>query len=542
MAAQHPLRTRRARALAAFVVAAALGCSGEARDPLAAPTAPGGAPGSGASVAEDAPERASDPAAAAAAAAADPLPGAAARADRTTAREPSAARAADGPRPPDVLLISIDTLRADALSCYGNPWSTSPLVDSLARRGVRFAQAFAPAPHTAPSHMTLFTGLLPAAHGISNQGGQYDHVKALAAAWPTLTSLFAEAGWQVAVAAEGGQLRAELGFFSGAHDVDLSSRTFADTIANFRRFVRGAERDRPLFAFLHTYQVHAPYVPPLEVDGTVFHGRFTSGEAGGMFRARYEVLRRRAEHDASQASRFLDDFPGRTAADVEFLRGLYHENVAYMDHQLARALGVWDRERGLADSIVVLVSDHGEQLGERGAFGHREGLEPELTHVPLIVCAPGLAPRVVQGPVGLANVPATLLELVGLAVPPHMEPSLTEALRGGAALPDAVHQQDTLGAGDALGVVRGGHQWIGGRARGLELDVLYDLVVDPAGTTPVSDRAPLADELRALASARRTSDEAVQARVPYLRLPLGASADDLERLRFLGYVEEEQDE
>ncbi|QDU84358.1 Choline-sulfatase [Planctomycetes bacterium Pla163] len=445
---------------------------------------------------------------------------------------------ADG-RPLDVLLISIDTLRADRLGCYGHERPTSPTIDALAARGVRFTEAYAPDCGTAQSHATLFTGTLPAAHGVYNAPGT--RMRVINPKLTTVIEVAKTAGYQTVVHTEGGQLQRGMGFDRGADSAVFRSKGMRRTMEEFQEVLDFAKPDEPLFAFFHTYEVHAPYLPPRTYDGERFHGRFTEGLEGGTYAERYETVVRGKSRSTEDARNFLEPFEGRTAENDAWLAALYDEGVAFMDHLLADVLADWDRRRGLENTLVVLVSDHGEELGESGRFGHPLGLGTELTHIPFIVAGPGVESGTVDGPVGLRAVVGTILEHLGLSRPAHMEISLAPLLRAESPFADearaqvgVAHQQvvrgTTLGVVDPdlhIVVLRETEETGERRVR-----VLYGFEWGLA--RPENEQR--ASDLRALGLERFAFDEALRSAAPTQERNMGASAR--EQLRDLGYTDD----
>jgi arylsulfatase A-like enzyme len=476
-------------------------------------------------------------------------------------------------RPPDVLFVSLDTLRADALACYGNPRPTSPNIDALAARGVRFAHCYAPAPHTAPSHVSMLTGLLPVAHGVPNATAQSQRLLGLADEWPILGERLAAAGYQTTFVANQGQLRRDMGLARGIEQFDTNTNTFGGAIDVLERMLEDTDPDRPLFSFVHTYEPHAPYLPPRRMFERDFHGAFTDAEYRGVVHTRYEALLPRAREGTALAREFLAGAESFGPADVEYLVGLYHEDVLWTDAQFGRLLALWSRHRDLANTLVVLVSDHGEQLGERGAFGHRHGLEVELVHVPFVVAGPGVVPRVEDKVVSLAAVPAALLEHLRLPVPAHavrgarfavraprrpaLEPgsepgteSAAESGTGGAAEPAVepaaepaaeqrtgiAHLQDPIGPHASLGLVDGSLQFLRGIGRNEAGEWTRDLAVDPRGLALAAPTAERLDALRRLSLSRQQADVALRARhAP--RVLEAPTRDQADLLRALGYTD-----
>jgi arylsulfatase A-like enzyme len=449
-------------------------------------------------------------------------------------------RREDG-RPLDVLLISIDTLRADRLGCYGHDRPTSPTIDALAARGVRFTQAYAPDCGTAQSHATLFTGTLPAAHGVYNAPGT--RMRVINPKLTTVIEVAKAAGYQTVVHTEGGQLQRGMGFERGADSAVFRSKGMRRTMEEFEEVLDFAKPDKPLFAFFHTYEVHAPYLPPRTFEGERFHGRFTDGLDGGTYAQRYDTVVRGKTRSTEDARNFLESFEGRTSENDAWLAALYDEGVAFMDHLLASVLADWDQRRGLENTLVVLVSDHGELLGETGTFGHPLGLKTELTHIPFIVAGPGVRSGAVDGPVGLRSVVGTILEHLGLTRPAHMELSLAPLLR--AASPFADEARALVGIAHQQ-VVRG--NTIGVVAADLHIGVLDE--PDETGERPVRilygfdwgrprpENEQRSSELSRLGLERLAFDSALRLSAPTEERSMGASARD--QLRDLGYTDDER--
>jgi arylsulfatase A-like enzyme len=331
------------------------------------------------------------------------------------------------PGGPNVLLIVVDTLRADALECYGGREHVSPRIDALARQGVRFQAAFAHAPWTLPSFAALFTSLPPQAHGAG--GNVREGWRALGPEHTTLAERFQQAGFATGAVVNVDFLTAPFGMAQGFDDVDAR-------ISNDNKSVRRAEpttdaalvwidahRERPFFLMVHYFDPHAEYDPP-----PLWRARFAEAQdkqsQAFRFGAREHVVR----HRGGQMP--LD------AATLARARGLYDGEVAYTDNAIGRLLDGL-ASRGLeAGTIVVLTADHGEEFGDHGSWEHGHTHYDELLHVPLVVRAPGLSPIVVHEPVGLVDVAPTLCSLASL--PPAGDfrgRDLAPALRAGGALP-----------------------------------------------------------------------------------------------------------
>jgi arylsulfatase A-like enzyme len=300
---------------------------------------------------------------------------------------------------PDVLLVSLDTTRADALSCYGGGDGTTPNLDRLAAAGVRFAWALASAPSTLSSHATVFTGLDPHQHRVVRNGWP------MRAALETLAGRMAAAGWDTLGVAGASVLDPASGISRGfrTFDVDFDARVNkryearADEVTD-RALAVKPEPGRPTFRFVHYFDAHAPYDAPAPF-GRRFADPAYAGPVDGSRRALQALVRRVQAREADPA-------------DVAEVEARYRGEVAFVDHELGRLFTTID----LTKTVVVVFGDHGELLGEEKVrpFGHGGDVDLAAIHVPLIVHAPGLAPAVVDRPVRLQDVGTTVLRLAGL--------------------------------------------------------------------------------------------------------------------------------
>lgn len=352
-------------------------------------------------------------------------------------------------RPPSIVLISIDTLRADRLGSYGNPRPTSPRLDALAAEGVRYAEALAPTPWTLPSHAAMLTGIHPWTLGVVNQW------RSLPTEAPTLAEGLGAAGYRTAAFVDSiprGFVGAERGFDRGfetfehaPHGEPTDGRRYdvASTADAGLAWLDGlgprASEGEPFFLFLHTRSVHAvptdepcrdrfcfPYDQPAP-----FRGRYLDSEpvepwisADGAAEAQaylWWLNERITEGELAPG-----DFPRHR---LDELVALYDAGINYTDHHLGRFFDGL-AERGLADGTVVIVtSDHGESFLDHDLFMHQE-VYRETLRIPLIVRPPlaertAVAGRVVEQPVALEDIAATLFTWAGIdaseSVPPLLD-------------------------------------------------------------------------------------------------------------------------
>jgi len=390
----------------------------------------------------------------------------------------------------NVLLISIDTCRADRLSCYGYPRPSTPNIDAVAHEGVLFRQALAPVPMTLPSHSSTFTGTYPPTHGVRTNDGYR-----LADSNVTLAKVLQSAGYQTAAFVGGFPLDARFGLnqgfqtYDGRFDKEGSTRDrkTAEKVTGQGLAWLDTHDKQPFFLFLHYYDAHAPYRPPPPFDKTFADDPYTGGIA------------------------YIDSWIGRV-----------------VDH--LRARGLYD------NTLIIIVGDHGESLGEHGEQTHAFYVYQSTLHVPLVIRAPGLGGgREVQQTVSLVDIMPTALTLLGLAQPERGEGTdLRDCLQGRpwqGPTPTVYFESLQPAAFDCCplqGVVEGGWKYI--RAPRSEL---YDLAHDPSEAENVAGKE--------VETTRRLRDrlEAMLTQMKTAAAPGGSSLLDREaarRLESLGYV------
>ena len=406
------------------------------------------------------------------------------------------------PRDLNVLLITLDTTRADRIGAWARPLGRrapeTPHLDALAARGARFERAAAVTPLTLPAHCTLMTGLLPPAHGVRDNGGYR-----LGAERRTLAEAFAAAG-----ARTGGFVSAYVldrkwgiaqGFETYFDDFDLAAakslsmgeiqRRGDETVRRATDWLAGLGGAR-FFAWVHLYDPHTPY------------------EAPEPFRGRY---------------------PGEP----------YNAEIAWTDQLVGELIGALARLGLDGRTLVVVVADHGESLGEHGETGHGYFVYQPSTHVPLVVAGPypGLAGRTVPDVVGQADLAPTLLELAGI------EGGL-EAGQGRSLVPLLAGRPDPPGPRRGYSeafVTRFHYGWSelralrDGRWKFVEAPVaeLYDLEADPGESVNLAER-----ERRVMADLRAAL-AAIDAGVrppATSSTPLEEDEETLRALAALGYV------
>ena len=279
-----------------------------------------------------------------------------------------------------VVIITIDTLRADHLGCYGDASIQTPHIDQLAREGVRFAHAYTPVPITLPAHAALMTGEFPLANGMHDFSGNK-----LSAQSATLAKTLRDHGYATAAFVGSAVLDSRFGLnqgfdtyfdhfeFGHREEVNLDAvERRGDQVTDEALEWLRRNPTRPIFLWVHFYDPHAPYNPP-----------------------------------EPYATRYRDD--------------PYDGEIAFSDAQVGR-LVMFLRQRGLYErSLIILVSDHGEGLGEHGEKTHGFFLYNSTLHVPLIVKMPAAAPRVVEDEVSLVDVMPTVLQMLAIPIPSSVQ-------------------------------------------------------------------------------------------------------------------------
>jgi arylsulfatase A-like enzyme len=337
------------------------------------------------------------------------------------AAAPASGRAS-GPAPDlsdaGLIILSVDTLRADATEMLGGPAGITPAMAEFASHGVLFTHARAQAPQTAPSHMSLFTSTYPSVHGVENAAtddiegvGETLVALPLPADIPTLAEVLTAAGFTCLARTEAGNLLPDHGFDRGfreyRHGLVGAQQQVDRGIADLAELAESAGRH---FYFWHTYACHAPYAPPAP-----FIERWAPQGYDGPLKARIVQLSHADERErfAAMQAGFAELEGQIGEAERLYARGLYHGAVSYADSELSRLLAAME-ERGVFDrNIVVLLSDHGEAFQEHGHWQHEDCYE-ECLRVPLVIRLPGehMAGRRIDVPVALVDVMPTLLHLL----------------------------------------------------------------------------------------------------------------------------------
>lgn len=423
-----------------------------------------------------------------------------------------AQRKRDGRR--NILLISLDTVRADFMGGESRGLRLTPWFDQLSDEGTLFRQAISTFSSTSASHMSLFTGTYPATHNVRHA------VHQLPSGIATLPEILGRNGYATAAVTENAMLLAGSGFSRGFDSYRENKESLKHTGSIDRTFGQGIEwleehRDELFFLFLHTYEAHSPYAP------------------------KPEVLAELPEVDA-QAEGL-----GKKDVTWERTKRMYAAEVHYTDSRLEHLFGELRRLELLDHTLVVITADHGEEFGEHGNLGHAKTIFDEVLRVPLLFWAPGHVPegRVNDDLVSLIDVPPTIMELARIPPPPGIPGrSLVATMHGDPPSGTGVRFAEGLEKKVRMVAARTPtHKWIW-RDDGSPI-LIYDLRTDPGENNPLDDPALLA-EGQALIDAYLSQDddqaatEATKA-VGNLRGARGRVLDQSTRqkLEALGYAE-----
>jgi arylsulfatase A-like enzyme len=359
----------------------------------------------------------------------------------------AAAGAAAVERRPDVLLIVVDTLRADYLPVYGFPQQTSPQIAGLAERGVVFDRGVASSGSTVPSHASIFSSRYVREHSVGYLNGRTSLVGS-----KTLAESFREAGYVTAAFVSNVMLKRLSGLDSGFDHYDdelpeyeanraIPERDAEQTTARALAWL-AQQGEAPIFLWVHYQEPHGPYTPPAALTG--------------RFRVppdRYEKRLPVQDHNLG-----LDGIPAYQALPGLDLpsqyRGRYAGEIFHADASIGKLLeAVRSRRPG---AVALLTADHGESFGENNRYlVHGYATTPNVAHVPFILEAPGIAPGRRREVVSHVDVMPTLLELAGVAIPdPVSGAALGPLLRGERELPERWVYCDI---GRELSAYRGDH-------------------------------------------------------------------------------------
>ncbi len=318
---------------------------------------------------------------------------------------------------PNIILISFDTLRADRLSCYGYHHQT-PAFDALARDGFLFRNASTQFPETRQSHMTIMTSVHPSVHGLTQKRGEWENNQMNPKLQP-LAEILKKEDYSTIGITEGCFVAGAMGFSRG-FDEYYDQRLGAEKIfAQAGDWLR-KNREKRFFLFLHTYETHVPYDPPAEF--LPLPAAEYSWEEKMVGSWEYSDRMKKGELKLDPES---PEF-------LKKLNQLYDGEVLFVDRELGGLIETLKKLRLYDDCLLIVLSDHGESLGEKGEFSHGHPGRNNI-HVPLIIKPPRTGAKKetgeITGPVGLIDILPTILNLLDLKS--HAQPLQGRDLRSG---------------------------------------------------------------------------------------------------------------
>ncbi len=333
--------------------------------------------------------------------------------------------------PPDLLLITLDTVRADHLGLYGEDRNPTPNLDALGREGTWFSNAQSTAPSTLASHSSLFTSQMPHRHGVPRNGYTLD------ASAETLAEALKAVGYHTSAFVSSAAVEKETGIHQGfqTFNDDMSSRrggahverSAAETNAAVRAWFEGrGKSSSPFFTWIHYFDAHYPYQPPRDLLA-----RFTQPYQGRVKGTMRDIKKIRRKFKRT----------GEVTGGAQQLERLYTAEIAGLDREVGKLLS-WLKERGSLDNaILVVTADHGETFWEHqeGAFDHGQNVYLTNIHVPLLVRSEAHLPSLgeIKTPVSLLDLAPTLLHLASAPRLGNAEGvDLAEVLRGKGSAPE----------------------------------------------------------------------------------------------------------
>lgn len=365
-------------------------------------------------------------------------------------------------RPTAVLLIDIETMRPDHLGAYGYGRPTSPNIDAFAKSAFQFDWAFSQAPMTGPSQATILTGLYPSSHGMVDEGSK------LSDEANTLAEILRLRGFKTAAFVDGGYLSEGFGLEQGFDEYDNShGEGFASIGPKVKAWLT-ENGNTNFFLLVHSYDAHTPYNPPEPHRTALLDG--VEKPASG-FEPTAEAM------EGIRVAALGADPTPLDPVELEYAKSLYDGEIRFVDEWVGKIVAQID-QLGLAPrTLVVLLSDHGEEFQEHGSVLH-EKLYSTVTHVPLLVRLPGGdAARRIPHVVELADVMPTILDVVGAEIPAYVQgESLVPIIRDLGQPPYLAFSETPFFDGWRAVAMGGYHMLVGGDPERTEL---YYLAEDP---------------------------------------------------------------
>jgi choline-sulfatase len=433
------------------------------------------------------------------------------------------------PKPDSLVVVIIDTCRADHVGAKRGENEVTPFLDAFADQAASFTHAYSHSPWTLPSLASLFTSKIPMHHGA---GGRLGEFRSLPQEAVTLAEVCREAGLRTAAVSNVQFLSPKYGTTQGFDHVDFIE---AESNTDARRATGTTDAalswlaqngDQPFLLVVHYFDPHLVYDPP-----EPYRSRFAADGAGGKVNRDFGKL--------SQIQQMRKGNLKLSPADYVWLGGLYDGEISYTDAEFGRFLQGLEETGTASRAVVTVVSDHGEEFNDHGSFEHGHTLYDELLHVPLLIRAPGTATDAarISGIVALKDVAPTLCELIDVPVSAEFTGrSLVPALSGGSLPPRPILSQGNMWGPEQAALRMGNWKVIVETIPGEQEETvakrfkLFDLSEDPGEQKNIAEDHPerlaaMIEHLDKLLSEGKTEGQAPE-----------LSEKERERLRSLGYV------
>jgi arylsulfatase A-like enzyme len=444
---------------------------------------------------------------------------------------PTLSSRAASPAGPNMILISVDCLRADHVGAYGYERDTTPGIDAFAEESAVYETAIATSSFTLPTHASMLTGLPPSIHGATVRS-------MIPRSVPYLPELLAEAGYRVNAVVSAAFLAPSYGFSRGFHTYEHSSGKAANLVDDAIALLREGE-GQSQFLFLHLFDIHWPYTPPRELI------------------SRFEE---RPNDISSLLERVERRETPRSAEEIEQIVGLYDGAILYVDQELSRFFEALQDLQLYDKSLIVLTADHGEAFYEHDHWEHARpwlhdgpGLYEEVIHIPLIVKWPGQASGArIGNVVSQGDIFPTLLEAAGLKSPNGWTCSLRRYLEG---TPDVPRRHPVIAEFTAFSKHNGASMQVALRSKhykyiatlrsdvldeiysgGIDEEELYDMAADPGETRNLIGESGI-DVGRYRRALRAYLEEAEKSRLQRRGQEVNLDEANRDRLKELGYIE-----
>ncbi len=419
-------------------------------------------------------------------------------------------------RPPNILLVVVDTLRADRLGIYGYSRNTSPTLDKLAASGALVEFAYSDSSWTRPSVASIYTGLGPARHLV------LDYDDALGKSFLTIAERARNIGFFTGlVGSRNYNLSADFNMTQGFEWQLFEPRSHADhVIGKYLPAALDKAGDRPFFIHLHLMDVHTPYFANVDSLKFASNPRMAQRYAPGSHRFSMEYVRERANMDFGDA------------LSRDYVSDVYDGQVHFIDRQMATLLNVLEDYDRLDDTLVIFTSDHGEEIWEHGAFGHGHAFWQQVIRIPMLAFGAGVAPRRIAGPVSGAG----LYDLMNRVMTRAASPDAALAALDNAAEQPRWALVAGMPDGDRSQVVAVGR---GGKVVFELADAggHWNLHQETATFLNTDDQVVKLDSLEQIEAARGFLSAEFAALSLYERRSTELAPAKLEQLRSLGYVQ-----